>query len=184
MSDTGSSGSRWGPPEQPTGGQHRPPPPARKPRSVRGIITHTLAVVLGLIIGAVIGSNAGDDSDSKSSTPAPTETVTATETRTETEVASPPTPAEPEQPTQRPTDEIPGDGTFLFGEDIKPGTYRAAGPADSAIPNCYWARLSGTSGELDEIIANGNTAGPATVTISSSDRAFQTTGCETWKKIG
>ncbi|WP_338780722.1 hypothetical protein [Streptomyces sp. DG1A-41] len=144
---------------------------------MKGVLTHTLAAVLGLIIGAVIGSSTADDSDGQSTTPTPTATVTATETQTETEAAPPPTPTQTEQPTQGSANEIPGDGTFLVGEEIEPGTYRTAGPADSAIPNCYWARLSGASGELDELIANGNTAGPATVTIASGDQAFQTTGC-------
>jgi hypothetical protein len=70
---------------------------------------------------------------------------------------------------------IPGDGTFLVGEDIRPGTYRTAGGS------CYWARLKGTSGELDDVIANGNVTGPTTVTIAPSDDAFQTSGCEDWQ---
>jgi hypothetical protein len=151
---------------------------------VRNVLTHTLAVVLGLIVGAVIGSSAADNSNTKGTTPSAT---AATETVTET-----PTTAAPEEETptssvtKTPEDsvnEIPGDGTYVVGKDIKPGTYRTEGPEDTAIPNCYWARLSGTSGEFNEIIANGNTA-PTTVTISASDNAFQTTGCKTWKRTG
>ncbi|GAB2769216.1 hypothetical protein [Streptomyces bullii] len=139
---------------------------------MRSVLTHTLAVVLGLIIGAVIGSAAPDNPDTTRRPPAATETVTETATT-----------AVPEEEASA-VGEIPGDGTYVVGTEIEPGTYRTGGPQDSAIPNCYWARLSGTSGEPNEIIANGNTAGPTTVTISASDRAFQTTGCETWKKTG
>ncbi|GAA4784300.1 hypothetical protein GCM10023200_17400 [Actinomycetospora chlora] len=75
-----------------------------------------------------------------------------------------------------------GDGTHVVGEDIEPGTYRTAGPADGGMGMCYWSRLRNTSGELDGIIANGVPTGPSTVTIRSGDAAFETTGCQTWTK--
>ncbi|MEU9190840.1 hypothetical protein AB0D14_41360 [Streptomyces sp. NPDC048484] len=188
MNDNDASGRSWGPSQQPP--QWGPPPPApRRSRSVKRVLTHTAAVALGLVIGLVIGSAGAGDSDSKSSTPTATvtATTTATETETETEAAPPTkeTPAPTPSPTKKaPAGEIPGDGTYIVGEDFKPGTYRTDDPKDSAIPDCYWARMSGTSGEFDEIIANGNTAGPTTVTISASDEAFQTTECKTWKRTG
>lgn len=76
-----------------------------------------------------------------------------------------------------------GPGVHVVGTDIAAGTYRTAGPSDSAIPNCYWARLSGLSGELDEIITNGLPQGPATVQIQESDAAFETSGCERWDPV-
>jgi len=76
-----------------------------------------------------------------------------------------------------------GDGTFVVGSEIAAGTYRTAGPADAAMPNCYWARLSNTSGSLDAIVANGNSAGPTTVTISATDKAFETNGCQGWVRV-
>ncbi|MFB6836946.1 hypothetical protein [Streptomyces sp. NPDC056361] len=71
-----------------------------------------------------------------------------------------------------------------MGQEVRPGTYRSAGPADPTLPNCYRARLKGTSGDIDEIIANGSGKGQATVTIRGTDEAFQTSGCQTWKRIG
>lgn len=76
---------------------------------------------------------------------------------------------------------IPGDGVFEVGVDIQPGTYKSAGPVDTDWGG-YWARLSGTSGEFDDIIANGNPTGPVTVTIADSDVAFETTGMKEWVK--
>lgn len=76
------------------------------------------------------------------------------------------------------------DGTYVVGTDIQPGTYHTVGPYQRALPNCYWARLSGTSGELADIITSDNTKGPATVTIRSSDKAFRTSGCVAWQKTG
>jgi hypothetical protein len=69
------------------------------------------------------------------------------------------------------------DGIWLVGEDIAAGTYRAEGDG------CYWARLSGVSGELDDVIANGNPSGPAIVRIAKSDHAFESQRCGTWEKI-
>jgi dipeptidyl aminopeptidase/acylaminoacyl peptidase len=70
-----------------------------------------------------------------------------------------------------------GEGTFIVGTDIAAGTYRAPGG-----DGCYWARLSGFSGSLDEIIANDIPTGSAIVTIKSSDKGFSTSGCGTWGK--
>jgi hypothetical protein len=184
MNGNDASGRQWGPSHQPPQQEPQPPPAPRKTRSVKSVLTHTAAAVAGLIIGALIGSGGSDDARSKGT--APTTTVTATSTATETETAAPstkktPTPSEATKP---PAGKIPGDGTYIVGTDIKPGTYRTDGPEDTAIPNCYWARLQATSGEFSDIIANGNTAGPTTVTISASDKAFQTTGCKTWTRTG
>jgi hypothetical protein len=69
------------------------------------------------------------------------------------------------------------DGTYIVGTDLEPGTYKSSG-----VQGCYWARLSGFGGTLDEIIANDNTDSAAIVTISASDKGFQSKGCGTWVK--
>jgi hypothetical protein len=68
-----------------------------------------------------------------------------------------------------------GDGTHVVGNEIRPGTYRAQG-ADG----CYWARLHNFSGGVNSILANDNAAGPAVVTILSTDKGFESDGCGTW----
>lgn len=87
-------------------------------------------------------------------------------------------PAQPAQSGPRTTFSA---GTYEVGADIEPGKYKTTGPA--AGGSCYWARLKNTDGGFDAIIANGNTEGPATVTIAKSDAAFETTDC-TWTKAG
>lgn len=91
------------------------------------------------------------------------------------------------QPTPPPTQSGPassfGDGTFVVGTDVVAGTYKTTGSATSGLP-CYWARLKNTSGDFSAIIANGNPTGPTTVTISRSDGAFETSGCNQWRKTG
>lgn len=94
-----------------------------------------------------------------------------------------PPPALPEPPPGPAT--TIAEGVYVVGEDIEPGTYKTAGPSDrGTFGMCYWARLSDTSGDFDSIIANGSPQGPGTVTISPSDGAFDTSGCELWTKSG
>lgn len=76
---------------------------------------------------------------------------------------------------------FPGDGTFLVGTDIESGQYRNSGTGSLGM--CYWARLSGTSGDFDELITNGLTEGQTVVTIRDSDVAFETQSCGEWTRV-
>lgn len=73
---------------------------------------------------------------------------------------------------------IPGDGTFLVGKDVKPGTYRTTGPKSRS---CYWQRSGDASGT--NIIANDILSGPGVVDIRSSDVSFKTSGCANWTLV-
>lgn len=68
-----------------------------------------------------------------------------------------------------------GDGTYVMGDGITPGTYRADGG-----DGCYWARLSGFDGTTEDIIESDEPSGPAVVYILSSDAGFETRGCGEW----
>ena len=71
------------------------------------------------------------------------------------------------------------DGTYVVGEHIAPGRYRADGSPDRI---CYWARLSSFSqGGIDGIITNGNS--PTVIEIAPSDTGFSAFGCGTWSQI-
>jgi hypothetical protein len=70
------------------------------------------------------------------------------------------------------------DGVWRVGIDIQPGLYWTP-TADG-----YWARLSGFGGTLDEIIANGNNAGPTYVQIAATDAGFESHRCSYWTRIG
>ena len=72
-----------------------------------------------------------------------------------------------------------GDGTYLVGAEIQSGTYK-----NSSSNGCYYERLSGLTGSLDEILSNDNPSGPAIVEILSSDKAFKSQRCGIWEKIG
>lgn len=71
-----------------------------------------------------------------------------------------------------------GDGTYLVGTEIAPGTYKT----DNKGGFCYYERLSGVSGSFDDIITNGSPKGPAIIEIPATDKAFKTSGCGTWVK--
>jgi hypothetical protein len=70
-------------------------------------------------------------------------------------------------------------GTYQVGSDVQAGTYKAD-PGGS----CYWARLRDLTGGVNSILANGLPNGPTSVTILSSDIAFESDGCGTWTKVG
>lgn len=72
-------------------------------------------------------------------------------------------------------------GILQVGTDVQPGTYTTTVPTGAT---CYWARLKGTHGGLDEIIANGvgNAGQQVIVTIDKGDVAFESRFCGDWKK--
>lgn len=67
-------------------------------------------------------------------------------------------------------------GTYKVGRDIVPGTWTASNTAE-----CTWSRLSGFSGEDDEVIETGTGTETQTVTIAESDVGFTADeACGTW----
>jgi hypothetical protein len=70
-----------------------------------------------------------------------------------------------------------GQGTYIVGTDMVPGTYRSRGGT-----YCYWARLRAFTGTGSAIIANDNPSGSAIVTIKRSDKGFTSNGCGIWRR--
>lgn len=174
-----SGNSPVGPPPGPT--SDRAPSPAIRVSSRRRWLTHIAFALGGLLVGILIGvSGSGGGKNSPSATVTVTTTATRVGTGRQPAAATPSATTAPHHES-KPKGEIPGDGTFLVGNDMKAGTYRTEGKNQYG---CYWARLSDTTGELNAIIANGNVQGPAIVKVAASDKAFQTTDCKPWKKIG
>lgn len=78
----------------------------------------------------------------------------------------------------------PGEGTYLVGAELAPGQYAASGQVDDYM-GCYWKRLSGTTGDFEDIIASDYThAERVIVTVLPSDYAFESEYCGTWTRIG
>ncbi|MFL5797305.1 MAG: hypothetical protein ACJ77A_05160 [Actinomycetota bacterium] len=72
-----------------------------------------------------------------------------------------------------------GDGTYRIGSEVSAGTYRASGGS-----GCYWERLSGFGGGMNDIIANGGFSPHVVVTIQASDAGFSSSDCGTWVPLG
>lgn len=73
-----------------------------------------------------------------------------------------------------------GNGYWKVGGDVQPGTYRT-----TTASSCYWARLSGFGGELDDILDNDNADGTdVVVQILPGDYGFESSRCGTWTRIG
>lgn len=142
-----------------------------------------ILAVLGACIGVIVGvarNSSNDTSTSPNASSTSTETVAQTgpgATTTPTQGPTP-TPTAPPKPTATPTPTYPhfGDGTYQVGKDIQPGTYRTR----AGSSGCYYARLKGFGGTVDDIIANDFTDAPAIVTIAPTDAGFTSENCDTW----
>ncbi|MEW9551356.1 hypothetical protein [Nonomuraea sp. NPDC050783] len=173
----------------PTGRPVAPVAPVDRPG--RRFLTHGMIAVVSLVIGVGIG--AGGDTGTSAASPRPAGTVTETARAASVPAASVPAasvpavtgevavePAVSSEGEGGPLAAFPGDGQYLVGEDVKPGTYKTAGADGSG---CYWARLKDASGELDAIIANDNVQGQTRVALKKGE-FFDTSGCQDWKRVG
>ena len=70
-------------------------------------------------------------------------------------------------------------GTYIVGRDISPGMYGGQA-GDDILDSCYWERLSGVRGTLDDILANDGPTGQYFIEVLPSDFAFKVS-CEVQK---
>lgn len=148
-------------------------------RRTYAVITAVAAVVLVGGCVALANGNTGNTSTASTQSGQPAQIVQSNTSAASTTAPAPTATSRPTATaTIKPTPTLPSfhDGTFQVGKDIQPGTYRLR----TAPSGCYYARLKGFSGSLDDIIANENTDAPAIVTIASTDKGFQSERCGTW----
>jgi hypothetical protein len=148
-------------------------PSGRKPR--RNWPWVVSSTVLLLYVISIVGGG------EKSSTSTATTAEPPSSAAPPAAAAGPPAPA----PPAAHADLAPafGDGTYVVGTDIVSGTYETTGPADGGFGVCSWSRLKDTSGNFGSIIATDVRQGPTTVTISKTDGAFVTAGCNPWQGV-
>ncbi|HSK22605.1 MAG TPA: hypothetical protein VK906_05500 [Egicoccus sp.] len=171
------------------------PPPAAAPTTGKPWWKRWWGITLiAIVVLGVLGNLAGDD-DAPSEEPQPAATEDTDTTSADPAESEEPEPAGAEEPDPAPSDEDAagepapdpepepepepvgiGDGTYTVGEDLAPGTYRSEGSS-----MCYWARLAGFSGELGDIITNGNAS--TILTIAEGDVGFETSGCGDWVAV-
>ncbi|MFF5308560.1 hypothetical protein [Streptomyces massasporeus] len=172
-----------------------PTGPAQPARGRRRWLKYGTVALVSLLIGAGVGAGGGSAetgtataADDTKAGPRPTVTVTET-AEAEAEAEPAPTVTETETVTAKPkktkkpgpATSFSGEGEFVVGEDIKPGTYKTAGPEGGF--GCYWERAKNSSGEFDAIIANNNLNGPGRVTLNSGEY-FKTNRCQEWNRVG
>lgn len=138
----------------------------RHEKSKKGIgkgLGCVVIIVVIIVIGIIAAAIGGDDtSNTSSSTPSTTSKTEVWDTATRGDKSLPHF----------------EDGIHMVGSDIDAGTYRTR--VGSSL--CYYARLSGLGGELEEIISNNSTSDPAVIIIKETDVAFESSGCPTWTK--
>ncbi|WP_432923535.1 hypothetical protein ACQPZZ_26830 [Microbispora sp. CA-135349] len=144
-----------------------------------------MTALVALVFGVVIGASGGGAETRSVAGPRPAVTVTEEAEPAPTVTVTETVTSEAEQPQETeesgPATTMAGDGQYLVGEDIKPGTYKTAG-TDGGFA-CYWARLRNATGEFSAIIANDNITGPARVTLKKGEY-FETKRCQPWKRTG
>ena len=133
------------------------------------------------ITTTLAGSTTTSPDTSSTTLPATTTTAPATTTSTAAATTTTTAPATTTTAASTTTSSLPdpvfGPGTHMVGSDVQPGVYET-GIVEGPF-GCYWERLSGLSGEIDDIIANGNVAGHDVVEIMDGDVAFGT-DCDAW----
>jgi hypothetical protein len=193
------------PPQQPTGWGQPPPPPKPKPGGLPWYQRFWWAIALvALLLGAMMAAAAEPQPETQTRTvpqvsveerpvfkedcdyPALNDRAVCRRYMDDFEdrvrKAAAASSATTTAPKPRPTSPPPAtieDGTWAVPDEVKPGTYVSDGGE-----GCYWARLRSLSGSVDAIIANSISPGRQRVSIAGTDKAFETSNCATWRKVG
>jgi hypothetical protein len=79
-----------------------------------------------------------------------------------------------------------GDGTWVVGEEIVPGTYKTAGAKEGLFEYCQITTHSDTTADSDHMLdwKNGNADEPIRVNISGKVKSVKASGCEDFVKVG
>jgi hypothetical protein len=178
-------------PPLPGANTHLPPPPgwvARPTPSPLGSEASTniaLGALIGVIVSGVLvvivlllvlGPSKNDDS-ALPRRPVPQAPRHPTTTRDREAPSAPTTSPSIPVPEPVPDFEPAPELVLAVGADIAPGRYLTT----TAEFACYWERVSGLGGSLDEIIVNQNGYGNhLMVDILESDVGFRTQGCGEW----
>ena len=95
-------------------------------------------------------------------------------------------------PPPPPSPQLPGNGVFLVGPDIAPGTYHSPGPTTplvfifgnvAPISFCSWS-IHSTSDVNDHNVIDADTSlGPMYAKIPDTAAAFKTENCHLWTRV-
>lgn len=176
-------------PPQQTVGYPLVPPPAPVPQAKARKWPWIAGIVVAFLFGLGIG---GSGQQQPSSGSAGAGTPVAQPAQTVTVVA--PAPAQPadqavaEAPAPAPSSGPKtsfGDGTWVVGEDIEPGTYKSAGAQPGIMEFCAVSTHSGDTTDSPIIdIASANANEPIRIKADGKVKAVKASGCEDFVKVG
>jgi hypothetical protein len=129
------------------------------PVAARFVAAGLMLVGWGAFAGVAAADPTPDPSPAASASPSPA-----------------PAPAASPSPAGSPKTTMDHDGTYAVGTDLVPGIYSSAGPVGTGT--CYWKRMANPDGAL---IDNAISKKPQVVQIDANDKAFKTSGCQTWQ---
>ncbi len=127
------------------------------------------------LLGTATTADTTTDTTLSPSTTTALETTTSAPT-TETTAQATTTTAAPTTTSLPEPEPAFGAGTHVVGDDVEPGVYETG---IVGRLGCDWERLSGLSGEFDDIITNGIVVNHDVVEILEEDAAFST-DCDAW----
>ncbi|MGH9211597.1 MAG: DUF1707 SHOCT-like domain-containing protein [Acidimicrobiales bacterium] len=155
-----------------------------------------IGVLAGIAVVVIVGSailfslfwaftGSGDDTAAQPADrrSVPTTMAEPASTSPEAPESEPATTTATTSPAELTPPTIPPVVLLVVGQDIQPGRYLAT----ELTFSCYWERVSGPNGTLDEVIVNGlGTAdleggGHLIVEILATDAGFRTQGCGEWR---
>lgn len=93
------------------------------------------------------------------------------------------TPPKPKPVKEKPKPINVGDGTYVVGDEIPAGIYKAKGAEDSAFVYCIWSVKSGEDID-DRYLDSGSaskTKAPQRVKLKMG-QVFETSGCSNWTR--
>ena len=136
------------------------PPPPKKGMSTGAVVAITLGSIFGglVLLGAIasVGDDGGDRADAK-----PTRTAAA---RPSTQAAA-----------------GYGDGDYMVGEDIPPGTYETPGAQASIFELCSITTAPTAKGAMPQW-KTGNKDERVIITLTADDGVVSISGCEPLKR--
>jgi hypothetical protein len=180
------------PPQQSLGFPPAPPLPSA-PAPVKA---RKWPWIVGIFVAFLLGIGMGGSSDKTPTTSAAGSTVT-----TQTVTVAAPAPEQNAQPAvvEAPAVAAPaaaapaasgpktsfGDGTWVVGEDIQPGTYKTAGATAGVMEFCAVSTHSGDTTDSPIIdIASANANEPIRIKVTGKVKAVKASGCEDFVKVG
>lgn len=77
------------------------------------------------------------------------------------------------------TASIAGDGQFIVGSQIQPGTYQSPGPS-AEHDTCYWFKKDATGKD----VGGDSGKGPTILVVAATDKIISTSFCKPFAKVG